>query len=157
LSGSAEAEAFYTPKEFEFALEDVQIPIPGARVAKRVRRNGDGEFQFEIAHRLCGKNGVKKGLDHVDAHDDCELDEAPTKPGPDSAHDHGQIYLSLTPSSPPPPASMHNYYDSENERTQLASWLKQCPSLQTVAFLSGAEWCFLAEGVGGGVWVNSFV
>jgi len=49
----------------------------------------------------------------------------------------------------------HDYYESESERTQLASWLKQCPSLQTVTFLSGAEWCFLAEGAGG-VWVNSF-
>jgi len=55
-------EAFYTPREFEFAVEDLEIP--GARVAKRVKGNGDGEFQFEIAHRLCGKKkgggGVKR-------------------------------------------------------------------------------------------------
>jgi hypothetical protein len=51
-SGEADVEAFYTPREFEFALYDVALAVPGARVAKG---NGEGGFQFEIAHRLCGK------------------------------------------------------------------------------------------------------
>ncbi|KAF7981522.1 hypothetical protein HWV62_33095 [Athelia sp. TMB] len=54
------------------------------------------------------------------------------------------------------PQPQANGHEAETERAQLAAWLKQCPSLQTVVFLSGAEWCFFAGGgAEGNVWVRT--
>ena len=136
-------------------MDDIALPVPGARVATRVKGNGEGGFQFEIAHRLCGKKKVEslECDDFDDFDDDFDYDEARTKHEHESTQDHEQTASSVLGI---PHSNTLNFYDAESEHTQLASWLQQCPSLQTVAFLSGAEWCFLAEGRGSGVWVNSY-
>jgi hypothetical protein len=162
-SGEADVEAYFTPKEFEFAVEEVKFP---SAVREGGGENG-GEvgFYFEIGHRQCDKkddgdrklehNGHSEECEHDYNQDDQEWEEK------QPIHRPGIVYGLKRPSFPSQPhlsqpMPQPNYDDCENDRTQLASWLKQCPTLQTVAFLSGAEWCFLAEGVGSGVWVNSY-
>ena len=169
------AEAFYTPREFEFALDDVGVDVVGMRidtgaaaaraVAKRVVAqavvvSGDGGdvrggFKFEMGHR---RRCVQE--DHHELGDDDD----------DDVHDHdyerGHGYADephCPPRLPTPPVEddqpiipRPNYHDRDGERAQLAAWLKRCPSLQRVTFLSGSAWCFLAEGAAGGVWVNSY-
>jgi hypothetical protein len=160
-SGDTDAEGFFTPKEFEFAVEEVVFP--GARVVRDGgRKNGGGGvgFQFEIGHRQCDEKseaGESEECEHDDNHNGYDHDETPTTHRPEFEHDHDHKRPS-PPSqlNPPQPIPQPNYHDCESDRTQLASWLKQCPTLQTVTFLSGAEWCFLAEGVGSGVWINSY-
>jgi hypothetical protein len=146
-----------------------------------VKESGESGFQFEIAHRRRRKSdrGGEGGSQHDerehehnhDEHDNEKHDlinNKPTRPAepdrePDFDQEQDNEREKNSPFSPlsatqlvPIPRPRPNYHDPESERTQLASWLKQCPSLQTVMFLSGAEWYFLAEGAGGGVWVNSY-
>jgi len=149
-----------------------------AVVAKRVaiapaQKEGGDEFLFEIGHRRRGANsGVINAksegvLEHDDTsdiygHDDHDRGHESRKINTErdsNTHKREHKQKSFSSSSLPH-FPIHtprpNYHDPEYERTQLASWLKQCPSLQTVRFLSGAEWCFLAEGAGGGFWINSY-
>ena len=167
------AEAFYTPREFEFALDDVGVDVVGMRidtgaaaaraVAKRVVAqavvvSGDGGdvrggFKFEMGHR---RRCVQE--DHHESGDDDDDDV--------HDHDYGRGHADeppCPPRLPTPPLEddqpiipRPNYHDRDGERAQLAAWLKRCPSLQRVTFLSGSEWRFLAEGAAGGVWVNSY-
>ena len=165
-SGETDVEAFFTPKEFEFAVEEVKFP---SGVREGVGENGDEVgFHFEIGHRQCDKKDDDDGkLEHNDHYseecghdydqdqDDQEWDEKQPIHRPEFLYGLKRPFFpSLPHLSQPIPKP--NYDDCENDRTQLASWLKQCPTLQTVAFLSGAEWCFLAEGTGSGVWINSY-
>jgi hypothetical protein len=142
-------------------VEEVKFPS-GVREGGG-ENGGEVGFHFEIGHRQCDKKNEGDGKsEHIDPSEECghdynnqddhEWDEKQPIRRPEVAYELKRpSFPSLSHSMPQP-----NYDDCESDRTQLASWLKQCPTLQTVAFLSGAEWCFLAEGTGSGVWINSY-
>jgi hypothetical protein len=66
-------EAFFTPKEFEFAVE---VKFPSAARGGGGEHGGEVGFHFEIGHRRCDKKDEDGGkLDHDDSYSkECHQD-----------------------------------------------------------------------------------